>query len=150
PESAINRFFALYTITMAAWVVGFTGLYSGHYLEIWGRFTFACAGPMPAAFLAFTQAYPTPGRWPPRWLLTGTFALGIAFSVLSLTTPLVIYDVSMHGDSLSRRPGLLYPPFAVYFLVAWVSALGIFISKLRNAAGMARAQLQYLGAGLVI
>jgi len=150
PDSAINRFFAIYTVTMAGWVVGIAGLHGGHYLEVWGRFTFASASPMPAAFLAFTQAYPSPSKWPPRWLRSLTFTLGIIFSVLSLATPLIIYDVSMTNNALSRRPGLLYPAFAVYFLVAWGSALSIFIAKWRNAAGMARAQLQYLGAGLVI
>ena len=150
PESSINRFFAIHTVTMAGWVVGIAGLHGGQYLEVWGRFTFASASPMPAAFLAFTHAYPVPSKWPPRWMLALFFAAGITFGVLSLTTPLIIYDVSMTGESLSRRPGLLYPAFATYFLVGWAFALGVFLAKLRNAAGMARAQLQYLGAGLVI
>jgi signal transduction histidine kinase len=150
PDSSINRFFAIYTVTMAGWVVGIAGLHGGQYLEVWGRFTFASASPMPAAFLAFTQAYPAPSKWPPRWLLWLTFSFGIGFSVLSLASPLIIYDVRTTGDALSRRPGLLYPAFAAYFLIAWGSALSIFIAKWRNAAGMARAQLQYLGLGLVI
>ena len=150
PESSINRFFAIYTVTMAGWVVGIAGLHSGQHLEIWGRFTFASASPMPAAFLAFTQSYPTPSRWPPRWLLALTFAFALAFGVLSLTTPLIIHDVTVVGSGLSRKPGILYPAFACYFLVGWTSALAVFIAKWRNASGMARAQLQYLGAGVVI
>ncbi len=43
---------------MAAWVFGSAGLHGGQNLEMWGRFTFASASPMPAAFLAFTQCYP--------------------------------------------------------------------------------------------
>ena len=150
PESSINRFFAIYTVTMAGWVVGIAGLHSGQHLELWGRFTFASASPMPAAFLAFTQSYPTPSRWPPRWLLALTFAFALAFGVLSLTTPLIIHDVTVVGSGLSRKPGVLYPAFACYFLVGWTSALAVFIAKWRNASGMARAQLQYLGAGVVI
>jgi signal transduction histidine kinase len=150
PESAINRLFAVYTVAMAGWVVGIAGLHSGQYLEMWGRFTFASASPIPAAFLAFTGVYPTPGRWPPRWLLALTFALGIGFSILSLFTPFIIYDVNVTGDALSRRPGLLYPAFAAYFLVAWGSALAVFLAKWRRAVGMAKAQLQYLGAGVLI
>ena len=150
PDSAINRLFAVYTVTMAGWVVGIAGLHSGQHLELWGRFTFASASPMPAAFLAFTYAYPASSRWPPRWLLVLTFGLGITFGILSLTTPLIIYDVTVVGEALSRRPGLFYPAFAAYFLIAWISALGVFIAKWRNASGMARAQLQYLGAGVVI
>jgi signal transduction histidine kinase len=149
-ESPINRFFAIYTVTMAGWVVGIAGLHGGAHLEMWGRFTFASASPMPAAFLAFTQSYPTPSRWPPRWLLGLTFALGVGFGLLSLSTPLIVHDVDVVGGSLYRKPGLLYPAFATYFLIGWTSALGVFIAKWRKASGMSRAQLQYLGAGVVI
>jgi signal transduction histidine kinase len=150
PDSRINRSFAIYTVTMAAWVFGIAGLHGGQYLEMWGRFAFACAGTMPAAFLAFTQCYPTPSRWPPAWLLRLTLALGVAFSILSLTTPLVVYDVDLTPDGLTRKTGALYPAYATYFLIVWTSALGVFIAKWRRASGLARAQLQYLGAGVVL
>jgi len=93
PENPINRNFAIYTVTMAAWVFGSAGLHGGQNLEMWGRFTFASASPMPAAFLAFTQCYPTPSRWPPPWILRLTFGIGIAFSIFSLATPWVVHDV---------------------------------------------------------
>jgi signal transduction histidine kinase len=135
---------------MAGWVLGIAGLQGGHQLEMWGRFTFASASPMPAAFLAFTQCYPSPSRWPPPWLLRLTFAIGIVFGLLSIASPLIIYDVHLTQAGLTRRPGPLYPAFAVYFLVGWTSALAVFIAKWRRASGMSRAQLQYLGAGVVI
>src|SRR5690348_13813391 len=87
PENAINRYFAIYTVTMAAWVLGIAGLHGGEHLEIWGRFTFASASTMPAVFLAFTQSFPTRSRWPPPWLLTLAFCLGLGFGTLSLVTP---------------------------------------------------------------
>jgi len=150
PESHINRYFAIYTVTMAGWVFGIAGLHGGQQLEMWGRFTFASASTMPAAFLAFTQCYPTPSRWPPPWLLRVAFAVGIAFGLLSLTTPLIIYDVHLTQDGLTRTPGILYRAYSVYFLVGWTSALVVFIAKWRSASGMSRAQLQYLAAGVVI
>jgi len=150
PESHINRYFAIYTVTMAGWVFGIAGLHGGQQLEMWGRFTFASASTMPAAFLAFTQCYPTPSRWPPPWLLRVAFAVGIAFGFLSLTTPLIIYDVHLTQDGLTRTPGMLYAAYSVYFLVGWTSALAVFIGKWRSASGMSRAQLQYLSAGVVI
>jgi signal transduction histidine kinase len=150
PDSGINRYFAIYTVTMAGWVLGIAGLEGGQQLEMWGRFTFASASTMPAAFLAFTQCYPTPSPWPPPWLLRLAFAFGIAFGILSLATPLVIHDVHSTRDGLTRTPGLLYAAYSLYFLIGWTSALGVFLAKWRRASGMSRAQLQYLCAGVVI
>jgi signal transduction histidine kinase len=150
PESDINRYFGIYTVTMAGWVLGLAGLHGGENLEMWGRFTFASASTMPAAFLAFTQCYPTPSRWPPPWLLRLAFCFGIAFGFLSLTTPFIVYDVNITPDGLSRKTGVLYPGYSAYFLIGWTSALGVFVTKWRRASGMSRAQLQYLGAGVVI
>jgi signal transduction histidine kinase len=135
---------------MAAWVFGSAGLHGGQNLEMWGRFTFASASPMPAAFLAFTQCYPTPSRWPPPWILRLTFGIGIAFSIFSLATPWVVHDVHFTQAGLTRATGVLYPAYSFYFLVGWVSALGVFVTKWSRASGMSRAQLQYLAAGVVI
>jgi signal transduction histidine kinase len=150
PDSPINRYFAIYTVTMAGWVLGIAGLHGGQNLEMWGRFAFASASTMPAAFLAFTQCYPNQSPWPPSWLLRLTFAIGIAFGILSLATPLVVYDVSLSENGLTRKTGVLYPGYSAYFLVGWTSALGVFVAKWRRASGMSRAQLQYLAAGVVI
>jgi signal transduction histidine kinase len=83
-------------------------------------------------------------------LLRLTFALGAAFGLLSLTTPWVVYDVHLTASGLSRKTGVLNVGFSVFFLIAWTSALAVFIAKWRRASGMARAQLQYLGAGVVL
>lgn len=105
---------------------------------------------MPAAFLAFTRYYPTPSAWPTRTVLRIVFIIGCGFALLSQATPLIIYDVSLHDTGLSRRAGALYPLFSLYFLVGWSVALIVFLSKWRHASGISRAQLQYLGAGLVL
>ncbi len=44
----------------------------------------------------------------------------------------------------------MFPIFTVYFLSCLVIALGAFIRKWRQARGLARAQLQHLGTGLLI
>jgi signal transduction histidine kinase len=150
PDSGINRYFAIYTVTMAAWILGLAGLHGGQHLEMWGRFTFASASTMPAAFLAFMQCYPTPSRWPPAWVLRLAFVIGIAFGLLSMTTPLIVYDVSLTEAGLTRKTGPLHAGYASYFLIGWTSALALFIAKWRGASGMSRAQLQYLGAGVVL
>lgn len=150
PQQAINRWFAFQTVCLAAWVSGIGGLQGGTHLDAWGRFTFASASLIPAAFLGFTRCYPTPSFWPSTRLVWGTLLGGTALAILSLTTSLVVYDNTLTPDGLTRKPGPLYPIFAFYFIVAWLAALGVFIDKWRRARGLARAQLQYLGAGILI
>ena len=50
----------------------------------------------------------------------------------------------------SRDVGVAYPAFAIYFLSAWILALGVFLAKSRGARGLARLQLHYLAAGILI
>ena len=150
PDSAVNRWFAAQTVCLASWVFGVGGLQGGTHLDAWGRFTFASASLIPAAFLAFTRCYPTPSRWPSTRLIQITFLIGAALAILSLTTALVVYDNVLTPQGLIRKSGPLYPVFAVYFIVVWVVALAVFIDKWRQARGLARAQLQHLGAGIII
>src|SRR5206468_515673 len=41
------------------------------------------------------------------------------------------------------------PLFSAYFLATWIAAIAVFVSKWLNARGTSRAQLQYLGAGII-
>jgi PAS domain S-box-containing protein len=69
--------------------------------------------------------------------------------LLSLTTNLVAYDVTGGPNGISRKAGPLYPFFALYFVSACSVGFWIFVQKWRAARGLERAQLQYLGAGIV-
>ena len=150
PQQAINRWFAFQTLCLACWVSGIGGLQGGTHLDAWGRFTFASASLIPAAFLGFTRCYPTPSLWPSTRLVWSTLLGGTALAALALATSLVVYDNTLTPEGLTRKSGPLYPIFAFYFIVAWLAALGVFIDKWRRARGLARAQLQYLGAGILI
>ncbi len=150
PQQAINRWFAFQTLCLACWVSGIGGLQGGTHLDAWGRFTFASASLIPAAFLGFTRCYPTPSLWPSTRLVWSTLLGGTALATLALATSLIVYDNTLTPEGLTRKSGPLYPIFAFYFIVAWLAALGVFIDKWRRARGLARAQLQYLGAGILI
>src|SRR5438034_10805077 len=67
----------------------------------------------------------------------------IAFSLLSLTTPLIVYDTSLTTAGLTRKSGLLYPLFAFYFLLASRSALGVCLHKRRQARVQEPGHLQH-------
>jgi len=71
-------------------------------------------------------------------------------AVLTLCTPLMVYDTIMTSAGLTRQTGPLYTLFFVYFLVTWVAAIVVFASKWRVSRGLARAQLQYLGTGIIL
>ena len=150
PSSAINRWFATFTLFVAVWVIGITGLQSGSQLDAWARVTFAGATLIPASFLSFMREYPTLSTWPPTSLLRGTLVFAGAIAVLALSTPLLVYGTTMTSVGLTRQTGPLYVVFSLYFLVTWVAAIGVFALKWRGSRGIARAQLQYLGAGIIL
>ena len=150
PESLVNRWFAAQTTFLASWVFGVGGLQGGTHLDSWGRFTFASASLIPAAFLGFTRCYPTPTTRPSRRALSVIFIIGTSLALLSLTTSLIVSGNELTPAGLVRIPGLFYPAFVVYFIATWAVALAVFISKWSQARGLPRAQLQYLGAGILI
>ena len=150
PQHSVNRWFAAKAVCLACWVSGIGGLQGGTDLDAWGRFTFASASLIPATFLGFTRCYPTPSRWLSSRLVWSTLGVGVVLAALSLTTSLVVYDNVLTLEGLTRRSGPLYPVFVVYFIVAWAAGIAVFIDKWRQARGLARAQLQYLGAGIII
>ena len=148
--STVNRWFAAFTLCVACWVIGIRGLESGTHLDVWARITFASATLIPASFLSFIRAYPVPGNWPPTFAMRAIWFLAISIAVLSLTTPLMAYDTTLTPTGLTRQTGPLYPVFSAYFLVTWLAAIVVFASKWRASRGLARAQLQYLGAGIIL
>jgi len=140
----------MFTLFVAVWMMGVTGLQSGKHLDAWARLTFAGATLIPASFLSFMRAYPTQSTWPPTALLRGTLVSGGAIAVLALSTPLMVYDTTMTSAGLTRQTGPLYVVFSLYFLVTFLAAIIVFAAKWWRARGIARAQLQYLGAGIIL
>ena len=148
-DSSVNRWFAAFSLFVASWVLGVAGLQAGTHLDGWARFTFASAALIPASFLAFMRSYPTPSAWPSAFVLRVALAIAATIALLSLTTSLMVYDTNLTAGGLSRKTGPLYPLFFAYFLITWAAAIGVFISKWRHSRGIPRAQLQYLGAGII-
>ena len=150
PHKVTNRWFAGFTISMASWVLGIAWLETETNLELASRTVFAAASLMPATFLVFCDVYPTPRPGHPRGLVLAAFFIGIAFAVACVGTPLVAYDVTRTPAGLTRKPGPLYLPFAMFFLSETLAALSLLLRKWREARGVERAQLQYLATGLVL
>jgi two-component system, sporulation sensor kinase E len=150
PTNPVNRTFAAHTFALSGWVFGVAGLQSWTNLDLWGRVTFAGASFIPPAFLSFIRTYPVPGSWPPAVIVRAGTIVGAAFAILSLTSSTIVYSVSLTDTGPTRTPGVLYPAFAAFMLLGIVPGLGVFILKWLGSRGQARAQLQYLGVGLLV
>jgi signal transduction histidine kinase len=150
PQREINQWFAAFGLATACWIAGIGGVHGPSNLETWGRVTFASATLIPATFLAFIRSYPVASRWPSR-SLTGVFlGAGATIAAIGLFTPLLVRKVAITTEGLSRNTGPLYPVFLTYFVVTWITALGVFFSKWRPLRGAARAQMQHLGAAILV
>lgn len=149
-DNATNRGFSAFTLSIAGWVVGIAGVETGTQTEVWGRITFASASLIPPTFLAFSRVFPTRSPWPPPLFFQLAGILGVGLSLASVTTPWVAYNITRTSAGIERDTGLLFPVFTVYFVACTAAALTIFFVKLHRARGIERAQLQYLGIGLVV
>ena len=149
-DSKTNRRFAALTLCIAGWVLGIGGVESGVQTEVWGRVAFATASLIPTAFLAFSRVFPATSPWPTSTVLRATVVVGGLLALLSVTTRLIAYDISLTPTGIRRSSGPLFPIFTIYFLACMITALTVFIAKWRRERGLARAQLQHLGIGLLV
>src|SRR5688572_16896586 len=148
--SPAHRWFAFFALSVAGWTIGVSGLYWGNHLDVWARVAFASASVIPASAFGFIYAYPNAAPWPRRTLLRVLLVTGGALATTSIATPLVVAETIVMESGIWRRPGALYPVFAMNFLATWALALGLFAQKWRMARGHARAQLRYVGAAIVL
>ena len=146
-RSRAHQSFGTFVALVAVWVLGVAFFHSGTSLRLWAYLAFAATGLLPATFLAFAHYFPIPTEGPTKWIVRFSLLVGVVFAGLSLTTRLILKDVIITPAGPARETGLLYPLFAAYFLVNWLAALAILISKWVRALGLARLQLQYLIIG---
>jgi PAS domain S-box-containing protein len=148
--SVANRRFAIYAVALAGWTIGIAGTYSAVLADLSLRITFAGASLATPTFLAFVQAFPTRSHQPSKILLSSTYAAGLVFALVSLTTELIAYQPSLTSAGLARRTGALYPFFAVYCFFTLSFALAVLLAKWRASTGLPRLQLHYVCAGALV
>lgn len=145
-----NRWFAAFTLSTAAWILGIASLQASQHLAFWGRFTFASAALIPAAFLGFIRCFPNQTPWFSRRLLTIFLAPSLFLALASVTTASLVEHVERTPRGFIRDTGPLYPAFIAFFLATWLMAGFVFIEKWPRARGLARAQLHYLAIGVLL
>src|SRR5437016_3483387 len=150
PDRQLSRRFTTFTLIAALWATGVAAAHAGTQITLSVPISFAAGSLIPVMFLAFIHAYPPLAGIRARRVLVVWIAFGLLWSLLSLTTNLIVFEPSQIGNTLSRKPGPLYSPFALFIVTTWAMAIGVFISKWRVARGRSRAELQYLAAGMII
>lgn len=150
PIAPSNRWFAVQTVLLACWVYGIAGLQGKHYLNVWGRFTFASAILIAPAVLEFIWVFPSRSTFLAKRVFTVVLALGVVLSLISLITPLIVTDVFLGPRGLERVTGSFYLLYALYLLGTWLCVFLAFLHQWRHARGLPRAQLQYVGVGTAL
>ena len=150
PDRSVNRTFTVFTLVVAVWVTGVAGAHTGAHMSQWIGVSWAAGVLIPLAFLAFITSYSPQRVRFSRPFLALALAGGLCLGLLSVTTDLVTHSPAMVGVNISRRSGPLFPLVAGYMLVTSGAALYLFVRSWRLASGRMRAELSYLGAGILV
>jgi signal transduction histidine kinase len=148
-DATVNRYFAMHTLVVTWWVIGIAGTHSAHATEFWGRWTFTASALAPAAFLAFTQVFPTRDITLPRALAAFINPAAAAIAVISATTPWIVHSFVVTSGVLTRKPGPLMWAFSAYLVISAATILLFLTAKWRASRGLARAQLRLYYLGLL-
>ena len=116
----------------------------------WLSLAFAATSLLPPTFLAFAYVYPSEGKRSLPLPVALIFLPGLALAILAVATPLIVYDAELTQTGLSRKTGLGYPFFVLYFLVVWLTALVMLVLKWRRATGAVRSHLRYFTASMLL
>src|SRR6266850_1515468 len=149
--SGVNRAFAAQCLLFAGWGLGLSGLHSADTVRPSFALAFAFASLIPVGVFIFHYAYSHPVSSPLSlpgyfgWI----FAVGCLFAAFSISSDLILYDAELTPTAVTRKTGVLYPAFAIYFIATLCLALRIFVKNWRASRGAARARYRYLGIGLI-
>jgi PAS domain S-box-containing protein len=146
--SAVNRAFAAQCLLFAGWGLALSGLHAAATVRPSFALAFAFASLIPIGALTFNYSYAYPALSLPRYF-RGIFAIGCVFAIVSMFSDLILYDVHLTSFGATRKSGVLYPGFAIYFVATLFLALHIFVKGWRASRGPARARYRYLGAGMI-
>ena len=151
PRVAINQYFALFSLAVAAWTASNALALAQLPLvpaDFFPRLAFASASLIPVGFLLFSTVFPTRSPAAPKRIVLAFVVVGIAFSLTSLTH-FIVQDVVPNGDTLKIVYGRLHLPFAIYFVSGLGFSLFLLLKKRRVLSGFERLQVQYLFLGVL-
>ena len=152
PRAAINRYFGIFSIAVAAWTAS-NALALAQIRAVpsdfFPRLAFVSASLIPVGFLMFSTVFPTRSPLAPKRVVLGFVVAGIAFALTSLTH-LIVQEVVPTGSALKIVYGRLHLPFAIYFVSGLGFSLFLLVRKRRVLSGFERLQVQYLFLGVLV
>jgi signal transduction histidine kinase/MFS family permease len=152
PRNPVNRYFAFFSFAVAAWTLsnGLVSTYaSSPWGYVWARFAFASASLIPITFLWFADVFPTPHPNLSRRLVNGLSLLAACSFVVSLTS-LMVRGTTSQDDTLQVAYGPLHLPFGIYLVCCFAASLFILLRKLGTQTGLAKLQVRYLFAAVLL
>ena len=151
-RNEINRYFAFFSFAVAVWTLS-NGLVSTYAASEWGyvwaRFAFASASLIPITFLWFSDVFPTSHSHLPRRLINGLSVVAASSFVVSFT-PLMVRSTASVNNSLQVTYGPLHLPFGIYLVCCFGASLFILLKKLGTVTGLAKLQVRYLFAAVLL
>jgi signal transduction histidine kinase len=151
-RNPINRYFAFFSFAVAAWTLsnGLVSTYaSSRWGYVWARLAFASASLIPITFLWFADVFPTSHPNLSRRLIRGLSLLAGCSFLLSLTSLMVRGTASL-DDTLQVAYGPLHLPFGIYLVCCFGASLFILLRKLGTLTGLAKLQVRYLFAAVLL
>jgi signal transduction histidine kinase/MFS family permease len=151
-RNPINRYFAFFSFAVAAWTLsnGLVSTYaSSPWGYVWARFAFASASLIPITFLWFADVFPTSHPNLSRRLVRGLSLLAACSFVVSLTS-LMVRGTTSVDDTLQVTYGPLHLPFGIYLVCCFAASLFILLRKLGTLTGLAKLQVRYLFAAVLL
>jgi signal transduction histidine kinase/MFS family permease len=151
-RNSINRYFAFFSFAVAAWTLsnGLVSTYAGsEWGYVWARFAFASASLIPITFLWFADVFPASHPHLSRGLVKGLSVIAAFSFIVSLTPLMVRTTASIHG-TLQVTYGPLHLPFGIYLICCFGASLFILLKKLGTVTGLAKLQLRYMFAAVLL
>ena len=151
-RNAINRYFAFFSLSVAVWTLsnGLVSTYAGtEWGYVWARFAFASASLIPITFLWFSDVFPTSQPHLSQRFINGASVVAAASLVVSFT-PLMVRSTAYVNDSLQVGYGPLHLPFGIYLVCCFGASLFILLKKLSTVTGLAKLQVRYLFAAVLL
>jgi signal transduction histidine kinase len=151
-RNEINRYFAFFSFSVAVWTLsnGLVSTYAGsEWGYVWARFAFASASLIPITFLWFSDVFPTSHSHLSPRLINGLSVVAASSFVVSFT-PLMVRSTASVNNSLQVTYGPLHLPFGIYLVCCFGASLFILLRKLGTVTGLAKLQVRYLFAAVLL
>lgn len=150
PSRPVHRWFAAFTGAVASW-----GLVNGLFRLVraapvnllLARGAFAAAALIAVTFFRFARVFPHAAPAGPAG--RAVTAVGLLVGALAFS-PAIVGGLEPDPEGYRLLYGPLHPYFGAYFVLAVGWALAHLARKLSSSRGFARAQLQYLFAGVAL